>query len=222
MHAQEARLQGTVHCLHTMEDIPEVPTIILTQPAMPILYNNPPNLIEHQPNSAIHPTSNIVQLIMPPNFVVNLPLTTTDSPAITTTTIDTHSTTESLVAPTTAVTATSSEVPTIVVVDVVASSTVSSDPATGQPTVVAAFVTDPKEYTHPMVSITTEAERSTTTQPTSSSEPTTLEEQPMFFVESDNSVNESFSPIEAIPDRSQQLLEPDEPPEHIHDDTAPI
>lgn len=223
MHAQEARLQGTVHCLHPMEDVPEVPTIILTQPPLPILQTHPPNPIERQPNSAIHPTSNLVQLIMPP-IVVHLPMTTTVSPVINTPTIDTLPTSESLLAPTNP-TVETTEIPMTFVVDMVATSTISSDPAIGQSTVIAALVTDPKDYIHPISSTTPPPERSSTAQPLSSSEPTPVEEQPMFIAESDNSVNESFSQIQVMglaPDRTQQSLEPEEPPEQIHSDTVPI
>lgn len=222
MHAQEARLQGTVHCLHPMEDVPEVPTIILTQPPLAVLHTHPPNSIDQQPNSAIHTTSNLVQLIMPPNFVVNLPITTTAAPAISTTTIDTLPSTESL--PTTIV-AETTDVPLTVVGDMVATSTIPSDPVTWQSTVVAALVTDPKDYSQPISSTTAQPERSSTVQPLSTSEPTTVEEHPMFMAETDNSVNESFSRIQVMglaSDRTQQSLEPEEPPEQILDDTAPI
>lgn len=220
MHAQEARLQGTVHCLHPMEDVPEVPTIILTQPPLPILRIQSPNPIEQQPNSAIHPTSNLAQLIMPPNIVV----TTTVSPVISTTTTDTLPTTESLLAQTT-LQAEITQVPMIVVVDMIATSTIPSDPATGQSTVVAALVTDPKDYIHPISLTTPQPERSSTIQQLSSSETAVVEEQPAFIAEPDNSVNESFPQIQVMglaPDRNQQSVEPEEPPEQIHDDTAPI
>lgn len=201
-----------------------MPTIILTQPPLPIPHTHPPNPIEQQPNSAINPTSNLVQLILPPNFVVNLPMTTTMSPAISTTTMDTLPSTESIFAPTTAV-AETTDVPMIVVVDNVATSTIPAVPAAEQSTVIAALVTDPKYDIYVISSTTPQPEQSSTSQPLSSSEPTKIEEQPTFVAETDNSVNESYSQIQVMglaPDRTQQSHEPEEPPEQIHDDTATI
>lgn len=192
MEAQEARLLGIAHCIIRQPEIPANPQIYLTPPIpmLPMLKAQIPII----PNSMMHPSPSIVQVIMPAPIILQpAPIEqTTAIPTLPSTTISTTTSAQA----TTEVPITTTIPPTSTIVT--STSTQSSTTETLPTVDDRSFI----EITPPPIT----SLLSTT-------------------VESDNSVDENFSPIPQVmgpsPDRVQQLLEAEEPPEIFHEEILP-
>lgn len=197
MEAQEARLLGIAHCIIRQPEIPVNPQIYLTppMPMLPMLKAQIPII----PNSMMHPSPSIVQVIMPAPIILQpapIEQTTVALPTIPSTTTPTTTSTQQI---TTEVPITTTIPPTSTIVTSTSTQSSTTEMETLPTTVdVQSLI----EITPPPIT----SLLSTT-------------------VETDNSVDENFSPIPQVmgpsPDRVQQLLEPEEPPEIFHEEILP-
>lgn len=200
MEAQEARLLGIAHCIIRQPELQQNSQIFLTPPIplLPLLKAQIPII----PNNIMHTSPSIVQLIMPAPIILQpVPIeqttvtVTTPPPPTTTTTTTTTSTTIS-----TPVTTDAPATTTLPPINTIATST---QPSTTE------IETLPTIDLRPIIGVT----------------PASVTTVLLTTLETDNSVDENFSPIPQVmgpsPDRAQQLLEPEEPPEILHDESLP-
>lgn len=201
MEAQEARLLGIAHCIIRQPETAQSSQIFLTPPIplLPMMKAQIPII----PNNVMHPSPSIVQVIMPAPIILQAPsveqTTVIPSNALPSTTI---STSLSPPTPTIALPPVTTEIPLTTTVP--STSTIA--------TTTESSVSD--------IETVTDVRSTVEVAPTPVSTPV-----PSSTIETDNSVDENFSPIPQVigpsPDRAQQLLEPEEPPEVVHDDSLP-
>lgn len=205
MEAQEARLLGIAHCIMRQPEIAQNSQIFLTPPIplLPMLKAQIPII----PNNIMHPSPSIVQVIIPAPIILQ-PAPIEQTTATVPTTPSTTTTTSSTVSSTT-------------------TSTISTTITTEAPLTTTISPTSTIEYTSTQSSSTTEMETLPTLDARSFIEvtPIPVTTVPLTTIETDNSVDENFSPMSQVigpsPDRAQQLLEPEEPPEIVHDESLP-
>lgn len=194
MEAQEARLLGIAHCIIRQPEIQQNSQIFLTPPIplLPMLKAQIPII----PNSIMHPSPSIVQVIMPAPIILQpapIEQTTVTVPNIPSTTPPTTTTTSTTIS-----TPVSTEAPLTTTI----------------PT--ASTIETTTEFIKEMETLDVRSFTGVITPVTS---------VPLTTVETDNSVDENFSPIPQVmgpsPDRAQQFLEPEEPPEIFHDESLP-